>query len=223
MNELGENHIPFVMVFTKADKISKLERKKNVDKYKETMITYWESLPEIFISKERWGVDAIYIPEIKLDLDREIIRLKELMDQKDCVNIFLCEGAGVDNIVFELESQGKEILRDAFGHVRLDEINPGKWFAKQFSKKIISDKVLIQKSGYFSRSSKPNEKDLELIFQSADMAVDCALEEMSGVIGLDEEKNNQLQCIEFERIRGGKLFNTDIDWFQSMLKDIRQI
>ena len=61
------------------------------------------------------------------------------------------------------------------------------------------------------------------IFQSADMAVDCALEEVSGVIGLDEKKNNQLQCIGFERIRGGKLFNSDIDWFQSMLKDIKQI
>lgn len=180
-------------------------------------------LPSFLIDKERWDIDAIYIPEMKIDFNSEIPRLMKRMDEKDCVNIFLCEGAGIDNIVFELESQGKEILRDAFGHVCLDEINPGKWLAKQFSKKIISDKVLIQKSGYFSRSSKPNEKDLELIFQSADMAVDCALEEMSGVIGLDEEKNNQLQCINFERIRGGKLFNMEIDWFQSMLKDIRQI
>ena len=56
MNELGENHIPFVIVFTKADKISKLEIHKNVDKYKETMITYWESLPEIFISSAEKGI-----------------------------------------------------------------------------------------------------------------------------------------------------------------------
>ena len=175
------------------------------------------------LRSERWDIDAIYIPEMEIDFNSEIPRLMKRMDEKDCVNIFLCEGAGVDNIVFELESQGKEILRDAFGHVRLDEINPGKWFAKQFSKKIISDKVLIQKSGYFSRSSKPNEKDLELIFQSADMAVDCALEEKSGVIGLDEEKNNQLRCIDFERIRGGKIFNTEVNWFQSILKDIKQI
>ena len=56
MNKLGENHIPFVIVFTKADKISKLEINKNVDKYKETMITYWESLPEIFISSAEKGI-----------------------------------------------------------------------------------------------------------------------------------------------------------------------
>ena len=33
-----------------------------------------------------------------------------------------------------MEASGQEVPRDAFGHVRLDEINPGQWFAKQFSK-----------------------------------------------------------------------------------------
>ena len=35
-----------------------------------------------------------------------------------------------------MESHGEVVNRDAFGHVRLDEINPGQWFANQFSKKI---------------------------------------------------------------------------------------
>ena len=103
-----------------------------------------------------------------------------------------------------------------------DEINPGQWFARQFAQKINADKVLVQKSGYFARSAKPNEKDLGLIFQTADLAVDCALNGKSGVVGLDENNNNQLVCIEFDRIKGGKPFNPQIDWFRSMLKEIGQ-
>ena len=180
-------------------------------------------LPSFLIAKERWDIDAIYIPEIKIDIESESKRLKELMDEKDCVNIFLSEGAGIDNIVKELELNGENVLRDAFGHVRLDEINPGEWFASQFSEKISSDKVLVQKSGYFARSAKANKRDLDLIFQSVDMAVNCALNSDSGVIGLDEDYGNELKCIEFQRIKGGKLFNVDLDWFQSLLKEINQI
>ena len=40
--------------------------------------------------------------------------------------------------------------------------------------------------------------------------------------GLDEDNNNQLACIEFDRIKGGKQFNSQTDWFQSMLKEIGQ-
>ncbi len=187
-----------------------------------TRLNNREFLPSLLVDKERWDIDAIYIPEIKYDLKKEAHRLKKRMDKKDSVNIFLSEGAGVESIVSELESIGKKVLRDAYGHVRLDEINPGQWFAKHFSKEINSDKVLVQKSGYFARSAKPNKKDLDLIFQSTDMAVSCALNGQSGVVGIDEDQD-QLQCIEFNRIKGGKPFNTKIDWFQNMLKDIEQI
>lgn len=179
-------------------------------------------LPSILITKERWDVDAVYIPEVEIDINREAERLKKRLDEKDSVNIFLSEGAGIDSIVLETESRGAKIKRDAFGHIRLDEINPGQWFAKQFGKKIDADKVLVQKSGYFARSAKPNKKDLGLIFQSADLAVECAMDGKSGVVGLDEDQNNQLTCIEFDRIRGGKPFNSKLEWFQSMLEEIGQ-
>ena len=52
------------------------------------------------------------------------------------------------------------------------------------------------------------------------MAVDCALKGESGVVGLDEENDNKLACIDFERIKGGKPFNSHEEWFQSMLKEI---
>ena len=78
------------------------------------------------IEKKRWDVDAVYIPEMGIDIVKETQRLKQRMDEKDSINIFLSEGAGIDNIVSEIENRGKEVKRDAFGHVRLDEINPGK-------------------------------------------------------------------------------------------------
>ena len=182
-----------------------------------------EFLPSLLIDKKRWDIDAIYIPEIKIDIKAESQRLKKRMDEKDSINIFLSEGAGIENIIQEMEGNNQEVKRDAFGHVRLDEMNPGQWFAKQFSKGTLSEKVLVQKSGYFSRSAKPNTKDLQLIFQSVDMAVSCALNGESGVIGFDENHNNQLQCIEFNRIKGGKPFNIKSEWFHTMLNDIGQL
>jgi pyrophosphate--fructose-6-phosphate 1-phosphotransferase len=159
---------------------------------------------------------------MEIDLPKEMERLRKRMDEKDSVNIFLSEGAGIDSIVLEMETRGAKIKRDAFGHIQLDDVNPGKWFAKQFSKEIGADKVLVQKSGYFARSAKPNKKDLGLIFQSADFAVECAMDGESGVVGLDENNNNQLTCIEFDRIKGGKPFNPQTEWFQTMILAIGQ-
>ena len=179
-------------------------------------------LPDILLTQERWDIDAIYIPEWTYDFDDEIKRLYGLMDEKDCVNIFLSEGAGVERIVAELEAEGETVNRDAFGHVRLDELNPGQWFGAKFKKVLDAEKVLVQKSGYFARSSAPIQKDLELICESADQAVKFALNGQSGVVGLDEDYNNEMRCIEFGRIRGGKPFDTSQDWFIKLLNDIGQ-
>ena len=145
------------------------------------------------------------------------------MDEKDGVNIFLSEGAGVETIIAQLEAEGKEVHRDAFGHVRLDEINPGIWFGKRFGKALKADKVLVQKSGYFARSAKPNKRDLELIINTADKAVEVALNGENGVIGLDEDHQNELRCIAFGRVKGGKPFDFNVKWYQELLKEIGQI
>ena len=80
------------------------------------------------------------------------VGLKAIMDEQGNVNIFLSEGAGVPEIIAELEAAGQEVQRDPFGHVQLDKVNPGAWFAKQFAEKLGAEKVMVQKSGYFSRS-----------------------------------------------------------------------
>jgi len=179
-------------------------------------------LPELLINKERWDLDAIYIPEEDFNFSSEVERLKKRMDEKDGVNIFLSEGAGQEAIIREMNSKGKEVPRDAFGHVRLDEINPGQWFAKQFSTLLDAEKTLVQKSGYFARSSKPNKKDLELIKKSAFFGAEEAIKGKSGLVGLDDDFDKKLRLIEFERIKGGKPFDTQAEWYNKMLIEIGQ-
>ena len=179
-------------------------------------------LPELNMSRERWDVHAVYIPEMDIDFQKESQRLRECMDKNDCVNIFLSEGAGMDTIVREIESQGQKVPRDAFGHVRLDDINPGQWFAKQFAESLDADKTLIQKSGYFARSAKPGDRDLELIKKSAFRAVEFALKGESGLVGLDDNNNGELGLINLQLIKGGKAFDTTQPWFQDMLSEIGQ-
>jgi pyrophosphate--fructose-6-phosphate 1-phosphotransferase len=121
-----------------------------------------------------------------------------------------------------MESAGEEVPRDPFGHVQLDKVNPGQWFAKQFAAELGADKVLVQKSGYFSRSAAANAADLELIRQCTDFAVDAALRGESGVVGQDEERGGELRAIEFERIAGGKKFDVSQPWFTELLSEIGQ-
>ena len=178
--------------------------------------------PEMLIDQSRWDVDAVYVPETDFYFQKEVDRLKKRMDEKDGVNIFLSEGAGLETIVREMESRGEEVPKDAFGHIRLDEINPGQWFAKQFSGALDAEKTLVQKSGYFARSAKPNQQDLDLIKRSAFFGAEQAIKGNSGMAGLDDDHNKELRLIEFERIKGGKPFDTTVDWYKTMLNDIGQ-
>ena len=179
-------------------------------------------VPEIGLDKERFNVHGIYIPEMSINIDAEAERLKGIMDEVDNVNIFVSEGAGVADIVKQMEADGQDVPRDAFGHVKLDAVNPGKYFAEQFAKKIGAEKVMVQKSGYYSRAAAANEEDLRLIKSCSDLAVECALRREGGVIGHDEDQNNVLRAIEFERIKGGKPFDIELEWFGDLLDEIGQ-
>ncbi len=181
-----------------------------------------EWVPDVLLDRERWDVHAVYVPEMELDIAEEAERLRSLMDRIGNVTIFLSEGAGVEQIVAELESTGQEVPRDAFGHVKLDKINPGSWFGEQFSGMIDAEKTQIWKSGYFSRAAPSNAADIELIGKCADVAVDCALRGESGVIGEDFERGDELRAIEFPRIKGGRPFDIDEPWFEALLADIGQ-
>jgi pyrophosphate--fructose-6-phosphate 1-phosphotransferase len=181
-----------------------------------------EWLPELGLDRDAFEVHGVFIPEMKLDLTAEAKRLREVMDRVDCVNLFVSEGAGLESIVAEMQAKGEDVPRDAFGHVKLDAVNPGKWFGEQFAEMIGAEKTLIQKSGYFARASAANIEDIRLIKSCADLAVECALRNESGLIGHDEERGDVLRAIEFPRIKGGKAFDTDVSWFNQILADIGQ-
>lgn len=179
-------------------------------------------LPAIGLTRESLEVHGVYIPEMRFDLETEAKRLRAIMDEQDCVNIFISEGAGVDTIVEEMESRGEEVPRDAFGHFKLDAVNPGKWFGKQFAEMLGAEKTLVQKSGYYARAAAANKEDVELIGLCARKAVECALAGDGGVVGQDEDRGGELRAIEFDRIKGGKPFDIDSSWFENLLTEIGQ-
>ncbi len=47
---LGENGVPFAIVFTKADKLTHGKLKSNIEAYKATLLEQWEELPPIYIT-----------------------------------------------------------------------------------------------------------------------------------------------------------------------------
>jgi diphosphate-dependent phosphofructokinase len=181
-----------------------------------------EWLPEIGLSRDAWDIHGVYVPEAVFDLESEAARLKQTMDRIGSVNLFVSEGAGVETIVAEMERSGEEIPRDPFGHVKLDKVNPGAWFASKFADLIEAEKVMVQKSGYFSRSAPANQRDLKLIKSMTDLAVDSALRGEAGVIGQDDERGEVLRAIEFDRIKGGKPFDLNQAWFVDLLEGIGQ-
>jgi pyrophosphate--fructose-6-phosphate 1-phosphotransferase len=178
--------------------------------------------PGIGLAQRGWDIHAVYVPEAEIDIEAEAKRLRTVMDEVGCVNVFLSEGAGVDSIVAELEAAGEEVRRDPFGHVMLDTINPGQWFGSKFADRLGADKTMVQKSGYFSRSGPANERDLALIRRCVDLAVDVALRGESGVVGEDEERGGELRAIEFPRIAGGKAFDPAVSWYADLLREIGQ-
>ena len=179
-------------------------------------------LPEFGLTRGRQDVHAVYVPEAKIDFDKEAERLRKVMDEHDCVNIFVSEGACVKQIIAEKRKAGEEVPMDAFGHPRLDSVNVGEWFKSQFAKRLGAEKASVFKSGYFARAAAPNKKDLRLIQQCAVKAVECALAGIGGVIGKDEDNRNELRACEFPRIKGGKPFNVRNSRFRKLLDDIGQ-
>ena len=70
MNWLGENGVPFSIVFTKADKLSAGKLRANVDAYLQSLLDTWEELPPYFVtsSEKKQGREPLldYIESILL-------------------------------------------------------------------------------------------------------------------------------------------------------------
>lgn len=61
INFLGENAVPFTIVFTKIDKQSAGKTEENLEVYKQELLKYWEELPNIILtsSEKRKGLDEL--------------------------------------------------------------------------------------------------------------------------------------------------------------------
>jgi pyrophosphate--fructose-6-phosphate 1-phosphotransferase len=188
----------------------------------QTRLDSLDYVPGLGLSRERLAVHGVYVPELALDIAAEASRLRGIMDRHGNVNVFISEGAGVDSIVAEMTARSQEVPRDAFGHVKLDAVNPGKWFGEQFAKMLGAEKVLVQKSGYFARAAPANAADLTLIAECVRHSVACSLRRESGVVGQDEERGDALRAIEFARIKGGKAFDVTLPWFRELLAALGQ-
>lgn len=69
---LGENEVPFAIVFTKADKVGVNAARRNVDEYKAELLKHWEALPPVFItsSERHQGRDELldYIDSLNREM-----------------------------------------------------------------------------------------------------------------------------------------------------------
>ena len=68
MQWLGENGVPFSIIFTKADKMGKTKLESNIALYRRKMLQQWEELPPMFVtsSEDKRGRDELleYISQI---------------------------------------------------------------------------------------------------------------------------------------------------------------
>ena len=74
MEWLGENGIPFCIIFTKLDKLSRRQAAENIRAYKEKLSEQWEELPPVFetSSETRAGRDEIlnWIESVNASLEK---------------------------------------------------------------------------------------------------------------------------------------------------------
>jgi len=74
MNWLGMSSVPFAILFTKADKLSTMKVKANVEAYKQKMLEQWEEMPPYFVTSAEKGNGREevldYIEQINKSLDQ---------------------------------------------------------------------------------------------------------------------------------------------------------
>jgi len=73
INKLGHLQIPFSIIFTKADKLTKIELSKSISGYKTKLLEFWEELPQCFISS---SISKIGKKEILNYIEQTIIDVK---------------------------------------------------------------------------------------------------------------------------------------------------
>lgn len=72
INELGENGVPFALIFTKADKLKPDRIDKNLDIYQAKLLETWEELPPYFVSSAETGAGKKEILDHIADINAKL-------------------------------------------------------------------------------------------------------------------------------------------------------
>ena len=72
INWLGENGVPFAIVFTKGDKLGKVRLKENVEAYKARLLEEWEELPPVFVTSAETGLGGEELTQYIEDVNRDL-------------------------------------------------------------------------------------------------------------------------------------------------------
>jgi pyrophosphate--fructose-6-phosphate 1-phosphotransferase len=172
------------------------------------------------VDARSWSLHAVLIPEIPFGIGELVESLAPTMDIYGNVNLLVAEGAGADLVLAERIANGIEVERDAFGHPRLNDVNVGQWIADHLAVELHAEKSLVVKSGYFARSAPANDEDRVLVDQCATMAIRGAIAGRVGVVGHDQDNDDELAVIEFSRVAGGKSLDVSAGWVQELLAEV---
>ena len=145
------------------------------------------------------------------------------MDEVGCVNIFLAEGAGIDDIVADLEAAGRD-RRSRPVRARQDRHHQ--------PRPLLRRPLLRARSARRSRwcrspattpaRPRPTRPTSRSSARWPSWPSRARCEGTPGVIGHDEERDDELRAIEFERIAGHKPFDPEQPWFTELLRGTGQ-
>ena len=70
---LGENGIPFAIIFTKADKLGPVAVQRNVDAYRQALSEHWEELPPVFVTSSSTGTGRDQVLDYIESVNRTVL------------------------------------------------------------------------------------------------------------------------------------------------------
>ena len=74
MKFLGENQIPFCIVFTKADKLGSSKLNKQITSYKKKLLNTWETIPTSFITSSSSGLGRKEFLDFIEDVNKDVAK-----------------------------------------------------------------------------------------------------------------------------------------------------
>ncbi len=69
---LGENGVPFSIIFTKADKLGKTKLESNINNYRKKLLEEWEELPPMFVTSSENKTGRTQLLEYILEINKSI-------------------------------------------------------------------------------------------------------------------------------------------------------